>query len=93
LKLRLRYFAALREALGVSDETIDVPDDLDSVAAVLAWLRARGGVWDETFAQTSRLRCALNHHLVALDAPLPPAGTTFETGPLELAFFPPVTGG
>jgi molybdopterin synthase sulfur carrier subunit len=56
-----------------------------TVAAVLALLRGRGGVWAEELAPGRALRVALNHTVANGDAPL-------RNGD-EMALLPPVTGG
>ena len=85
MKLELRFFASLREALGVSQESIVVPDSVKTIADLRAHLVERGNPWAEVLAEGKVLRCALNHHMVD-------AGTTLQDG-AEVAFFPPVTGG
>jgi molybdopterin synthase sulfur carrier subunit len=85
MKLELRFFASLREALGVSQEKITIPDSIKTIADLRIHLSQRGSTWSEVFAQDKVLRCALNHHMVDANTPL-------EDG-VEVAFFPPVTGG
>ena len=85
MKIQLKYFASVREALGRSDEAVDVPEGIATVGDVRAWLRVRGGVWAEALAEGRALRMACNH--VMTDA-----GTRITDG-CEVAFFPPVTGG
>jgi sulfur-carrier protein len=85
LNLRVLYFARLREALGVAKEELAVPDSVTDIQALMAWLAARGGTWQQEFAGCRPLRAAINQELVANSA-------CFRTGD-EIAFFPPVTGG
>ncbi|ACC70123.1 molybdopterin converting factor subunit 1 [Paraburkholderia phymatum] len=85
MKIQLKYFASVREALGRSDEAVEVPEGIATVGDVRAWLRARGGAWAEALAEGRALRMACNH--VMTDA-----GTRITDG-CEVAFFPPVTGG
>lgn len=85
MKIELRYFASVREALGVSDESVVVPDGIATVGDVRAWLRVRGGAWAEALAEGRALRMACNHVMTG-------AGTRITEG-CEVAFFPPVTGG
>lgn len=85
MKLELRYFASVREALGTAQEAVEVPDGVATVGDVRAWLRARGGAWAETLAEGRALRMACNHAMTD-------AGTRLTDG-CEVAFFPPVTGG
>jgi len=85
MKIQLKFFASVREALGVSDEQADVPDGVTTVGDVRAWLRLRGDAWAETLAEGRALRMACNHEMTDPDTRL--------TDGCEVAFFPPVTGG
>ncbi|WP_153100420.1 molybdopterin converting factor subunit 1 [Paraburkholderia hayleyella] len=85
MKIHLKYFASVREALGCSDETLSVPDGIATVGDVRDWLRLRGGAWADTLAEGRPLRMACNH--VMTDA------SRRITEGCEVAFFPPVTGG
>ena len=83
MKLRVLYFARLRERFGLAEEDIE----LNGVTAadLVAQLQARGGVWAEELAAGRAFRVAVNQDVVALDASLPDNA--------EVAIFPPVTGG
>ncbi len=83
--LNLLYFARLREAVGVAQESISPPPDVLDVQSLMAWLAARGGIWQQEFAGGHLLRAAINQELAGHTA-------TFKDGD-EIAFFPPVTGG
>ncbi|MGN6231700.1 MAG: molybdopterin converting factor subunit 1 [Trinickia sp.] len=85
MKIELRYFASVREAVGLAAEQAQVPEGVATVGDVRAWLRARGGAWAEALAEGRALRMACNHTMT--DA------TTRLTEGCEVAFFPPVTGG
>ena len=85
MKLELRFFASLREVLGTSQETIELPEEVKTVSQLRAHLIVRGGVWAEALAEGKSLRCALNQSMVDANATLIDGA--------EVAFFPPVTGG
>ena len=85
MKLQLRFFASLREGLGLSEEAISVPSEVKSIADLRAYLVARGNPWAETLAEGKVIRCALNQEMVKETALLQDGA--------EVAFFPPVTGG
>ena len=85
MKLRVLYFASLRESLGVDREEIDVPAEVADAAGLRAWLRGRGGRWAEVLAEQRAVRVAVNQSMAG-------PGTRLEQG-AEVAFFPPVTGG
>jgi len=83
MKIQVRYFASLREALGPS-ETVELP-----AGATLGTLRdlllARGGRHAEALARSRPVRCAMNQ-VMSDELAVVDDGA-------EIAFFPPVTGG
>ena len=83
LELRVRYFASIREAIGVGSERIDTP--AQTVAALRDALLARGGAYAEVLARGRAVRVAVNQVMGRED-------TALQDG-AEVAFFPPVTGG
>ena len=83
MKLTVRYFASIREALGAS-ESIDVAAG-STVGGVRDALIARGAAHAAALARNRALRSALNQVLCAESAAVHEGA--------ELAFFPPVTGG
>lgn len=62
-----------------------LPESVSSVAALTAWLRARGEAWEKELAPGKPVRIAVNQDMAE-------PGTVVKTGD-EVAFFPPVTGG
>ena len=84
MMLNVLYFASLRESFGTANERIALPNPA-SVSALIAVLRARGGVWSDALAPEKRWRVAVNQEMAAMD-------TTLNVGD-EVAIFPPVTGG
>ena len=85
MRLSVLYFARLRDAIGRSSETLDVPAGVATVGELRAWLAQRGAPWSEAFAQVRPIRAAMDQAMAA-DA------TQLREG-AEVAFFPPVTGG
>lgn len=83
MKIQLRYFASIREAIGTGHEAID------TAAATLSALRdeliARGGAHAEALARGRAVRVSMNQTMADESAAL--------TDGAEVAFFPPVTGG
>jgi molybdopterin synthase sulfur carrier subunit len=84
MQIKVLYFAALREALGTSGETLALPDGGTTLGAVRAQIAARGGDW-EALARMNNLRAAINQRMAEPDAAVADGD--------EVAFFPPVTGG
>ncbi len=85
MKLRVLYFASVRERLGTASEEIELPAGVATVSGLRAHLRGRGGAWAEAFAEEKLLRTAVNQDMC-------PPGAAIKAGD-EVAFFPPVTGG
>jgi sulfur-carrier protein len=85
VKIKVLYFASLREKLGTDAEEIELPPGVATVAALRNHLRSRGGNYEHAFAEKALLRSAVNQDMVQ-PAALVKAGD-------EVAFFPPVTGG
>lgn len=83
MKIQVRYFASLREALGPG-ETVDAPAG-STLGALRDQLLARGGRHAEALARHRAVRCAL-------DQAMSDEGAALADG-AEVAFFPPVTGG
>ena len=85
MKVKLLYFAALREQLGSAGEEVELPAGVATVAALRSHLRRRGGAWELALADGKLVRAAVNQDMAAPAAAIK-AGD-------EVAFFPPVTGG
>ena len=85
MKLKIRYFASVREKLGREAEEIELPAGVSTVAGLRSHLRTRGGAWADALADTKLLRMAVNQDMVQ-------PGASIKAGD-EVAFFPPVTGG
>ena len=85
MKVKVLYFAALREQLGTAAEEIELPAGVSTVAALRSHLRGRGGAWQLALADGKLVRMAINQDMA-------PPSAALKTGD-EVAFFPPVTGG
>ncbi len=83
MKVRVRYFALLRETIGLASETVET--DHQDVAGLRAQLIARGGAHAECLATDRPVRVAVNQVMAGDATPL--------HADAEVAFFPPVTGG
>ncbi|MGH6625548.1 MAG: molybdopterin converting factor subunit 1 [Burkholderiaceae bacterium] len=83
MKVTVRYFASIREAIGQGVESLET--SATSLWALRDELIARGGAHAESLARGKAVRVALNQHMSDETAAL--------TEGAEVAFFPPVTGG
>lgn len=85
MKIRILYFALLRDAMGMAEETPEVPDDVTTTGALRDWLRSRGDPWATALGNQRRIRAAVNQEMADPE-------DSIKDGD-EVAFFPPVTGG
>ena len=83
MKVNIKYFASIREALGQSSETRDT--QAKTVAALRDQLLALSPVHAQALSRDKPVR-------IALDQTLCDESALLQEG-CELAFFPPVTGG
>lgn len=83
MKVNLRYFASIREAIGAGSEVLDT--GATTLAALRDELIARGGAHAEALARGRAVRVSLNQTMADESATLVEGA--------EVAFFPPVTGG
>jgi len=85
MKVKVLYFAGLREQLGKPGEDLELSASVSTVAGLRALLMARGGAWQSALAQGRALRVAVNQEMAQPTTAVKPGD--------EVAFFPPVTGG
>ena len=83
MKVAVKYFASIREAIGQGHETVDTR--AASIGALRDELIARGGAHAAGLARGKAVRAALDQVMSHEDAALAEG--------CEVAFFPPVTGG
>jgi molybdopterin synthase sulfur carrier subunit len=83
MRLTVRYFASIREALGQGSEAVET--SAPSLAALRDELVARGGPYAQSLARGKAVRVALNQVMSEESVAL--------SEDCEVAFFPPVTGG
>lgn len=79
------YFAWVRERIGVSEEEISPPREVETIRQLIDWLAARGEGYAAAFANPGTVRAAIDKTHAPPDARIATAR--------EIAFFPPMTGG
>ncbi|TAL02672.1 MAG: molybdopterin converting factor subunit 1 [Rhodospirillaceae bacterium] len=79
------YFSWVKEKIGLSEETVTPPADVQTVAALMAWLAGRSAGHAAAFADTRTIKAAVDQ------VHAPPTASIADAR--EVAFFPPVTGG
>ena len=83
MKLTVRYFASIRESVGLGSETLETASG--DLAGLRDELVARGEPYAQALARGKAVR-------VALDQVMSDESAGLKEG-CEVAFFPPVTGG
>ena len=83
--IKIIYFASIREKLGLADESITLPDSVNTVSQLSQWLQdERGENWTTVLSNPSTI-IAVNQEMANADHHVNDGD--------EIAFFPPVTGG
>ena len=83
MKVTVRYFASIREALGMGSEHLET--QANTLALLREELIARSGAYADVLTRGRAVRMALNQVMSDESAALSEG--------CEVAFFPPVTGG
>ena len=84
--MKLFYFAWIRERIGRGEEDIALPQEVRTVADLLAWLKTRGTEFGHALEHDALMRVAIDRQHVG-DRSATIAGAS------EIALFPPMTGG
>ena len=83
--MKVLYFAWLRQKIGVGEEEVLPPPAVNTVAALVAWLKVKSPAHAAAFANMKAVRVAINQEFADWNAAIAEGD--------EIAFFPPVTGG
>jgi molybdopterin synthase sulfur carrier subunit len=85
MPVKLLYFAWVREKAGRAEETVELPQEVETVADLMAWQKTRGEQMAAAFERINVIRAAIDQQHAPHSATI--------AGAREIAFFPPVTGG
>ena len=83
--MRLKYFAWVRERIGIPEETVEPPASVRTVDDLISWLSGRGEAYAYAFDNPKVIRAAIDRAHVKAHTAI--------AGAREIAFFPPMTGG
>jgi len=83
--MKVKYFAWVRERVGLAEEMVEPPASVRTVDDLIGWLSGRGEAYAYAFEKPKVIRAAIDHAHVKSDAAI--------AGAREIAFFPPMTGG
>lgn len=83
--MKVLYFAWLRQKVGLGEEEVTPPPTVNTVAALVAWLKVKSPAHAAAFTNMRAVRVAINQEFADWNAAI--------AADDEIAFFPPVTGG
>lgn len=83
--MKLKYFAWVRERIGVAEEEVAPPQSVATAGDLIVWLKGRGDGYAHALERDRFIRVAVDQRHADRDAPL--------AGAREVALFPPMTGG
>ena len=84
-QVKMLYFSWIRERVGMGEETLGLPDSIQTVEQLLTWLQGRNEQFAAALEFPEIIRVALDQEHVDHDQPV--------GSPREIALFPPMTGG
>ena len=84
--MKIKYFSWIRERLNLEEETVELPENVETLGALLDWQATRGDNFTTVFEDPEIIRVALNMKHET-DPQFSLDGIT------EIAMFPPMTGG
>jgi len=83
--MKIKYFAWLKDKVGVDEEVITLPADVKTVGMLLDWLSKRGPDYESAFEFIEVVKVAVNDACVDNNHPVKDTD--------EVIFFPPIAGG
>jgi molybdopterin synthase sulfur carrier subunit len=83
--MKVLYFAWIRERIGKTEEEIDPPASVRTIAELVQWLGGRGEEYAYAFQNQKAVRAAIDRMHARPEATI--------AGAREIALFPPMTGG
>ena len=83
--MKILYFSWIRERVGISEEEVSLPDNINTVGDFLEWLKSRGDAFEAVLEYPEIIRVAINQEHTEHDETIGDAR--------EIALFPPMTGG
>ena len=83
--MKILYFAWLRERLNRASDDVTPPAEVQTLADLIAWLRANDEALDLAMANPKQFKLSKNARIVPWETPIDGADT--------IAILPPMTGG
>ncbi len=85
MRVRIVYFAWVRERIDKTEEELDMPDTVVTAGDLLNHLKTLGEGYEAALQYPHVIRVAVNQEHVDHDEPI--------AGAREIGIFPPMTGG
>ena len=82
--MKLVYFSWVKDRIGMAEEEVELPENVKTVADLLAWMPGRGSNFADALADPAIIRVAVDQEYAQ--------GERDVRGASEIALFPPVTG-
>jgi molybdopterin synthase sulfur carrier subunit len=83
--MKIVYFSSFKDMIGVHEEMVILPPTILTIDHLIDYLSEQSEGHRSAFSHRSRVKVAINQTYANLESSLENA--------LEIAFFPPVTGG
>ena len=83
--MKVKYFAWLRQKVGLSEEDVTPPAEITTVQDLVTWLSSRSTRHADAFSEAKVFGAAIDKKVATFTTPI--------VGAAEVAFFPPFTGG
>jgi molybdopterin synthase sulfur carrier subunit len=83
--VKLLYFAWVRERIGLKEEDVEPPAEVQTESDLITWLKGRGAGYDYALSEPRAIRIAVDKVHAQDDMAI--------AGAREIALFPPMTGG
>ena len=81
----IKYFSWIKEHIGKSEETLDLPADVTTINELIDYLNNLNDQYKIAFAKRDLIKIAVNKTYSSVNTKISQND--------EVAFFPPVTGG
>ncbi len=81
----IKYFSWIKEYIGKSEELIELPDDITTIAELINYLDNLNDHYKRAFVKRDLIKIAVNKTYCSVETKI--------SNNDEIAFFPPVTGG
>ena len=83
--MKIIYFSWLKENLGISEENVVPPKNINNINDLINWLSKKSTKHKKILLKSKNIKCAINQEIVNKNNKIKKND--------EIAFFPPFTGG